>query len=238
MSSEQKRPVHVFFSYARRDKTLRERLEEHLSILKYQELITTWHNRDISAGEDWIQQIDIHLDKADIILLLISSSFIASEYCYSKEMKRALERHETKEARVVPILLRPVVYDGAPFARLQFLPTNKKPVVTWPNRDSAFVDIALGIRQVVEEFHAPKTSSNKPFPPADPASSFIGQPNETPGSRLQGGRYVVRKMLGQGGMGAALLATDLRLDSKPVVLKELISDNTDPSKMQEDVRNF
>ncbi len=60
----------------------------------------------------------------------------------------------------------------------------------------------------------------------------------TPGSRVQGGRYVIKKVLGQGGMGAALLATDLRLDSKPVVIKELISDNTDPAKLQEDVRNF
>ncbi len=60
----------------------------------------------------------------------------------------------------------------------------------------------------------------------------------TPGSRLQGGRYQIKKVLGQGGMGAALLATDLRLDSKPVVIKELISDNTDPAKLQEDVRNF
>jgi eukaryotic-like serine/threonine-protein kinase len=60
----------------------------------------------------------------------------------------------------------------------------------------------------------------------------------TPGSRVQGGRYVIKKILGQGGMGAALLATDIRLDSKPVVIKELISDNTDPAKLQEDVRNF
>src|SRR5579859_7484747 len=60
----------------------------------------------------------------------------------------------------------------------------------------------------------------------------------SPGSRVQGGRYVIKKILGQGGMGAALLATDIRLDSKPVVIKELISDNTDPTKLQEDVRNF
>src|SRR5436190_1199766 len=66
----------------------------------------------------------------------------------------------------------------------------------------------------------------------------IGSRSITPGSRLQGGRYVVKKVLGQGGMGAALLATDIRLDSKPVVIKELISDNVDPARLQEDVRNF
>src|SRR5437588_10396027 len=69
-------------------------------------------------------------------------------------------------------------------------------------------------------------------------STGIGSRSLTPGSKLQGGRYVIKRILGQGGMGAALLATDLRLDSKPVVIKELISENTDPAKLQEDVRNF
>ena len=60
----------------------------------------------------------------------------------------------------------------------------------------------------------------------------------TPGGRLQGGRYVIKKILGQGGRGTALLATDTRVAGKPVVMKELISDNTNPGKRQEDVRNF
>ncbi len=150
MSSERTRPVYVFFSYARQDKALRDKLEDHLSNLKYRGLISTWHDREISAGTEWIQQIDIHLDTADIILLLISSSFMASQYCYSIEMKRALERHEMREARVIPIMLKPVLFTNAPFAKLQFLPTNGKPVVNWRNRDRAFVDIALGIEDVVQ----------------------------------------------------------------------------------------
>lgn len=58
------------------------------------------------------------------------------------------------------------------------------------------------------------------------------------GSRLDGGRYVIKDVLGEGGMGAALLATDNRVDNKLVVIKELISDNTDPARLQEDIRNF
>ena len=145
------RRVYVFFSYARQDRALRDKLEDHLSNLKYRGLISTWHDRDISAGTEWAQQIDIHLNTADIILLLISSSFMASEYCYSIEMQRALERHEQGEARVIPIHLRPVLFTDAPFAKFQFLPTNGKPVVDWRNRDRAFVDIALGIERVVQQ---------------------------------------------------------------------------------------
>ncbi len=75
-----------------------------------------------------------------------------------------------------------------------------------------------------------------PVPTTQPSHS--GSRSLAPGSRLQGGRYVVKRMLGEGGMGTALLATDIRLDSKSVVIKELISDNVDPAKLQEDVRNF
>ncbi len=131
---------------------LRDRLENHLSNLKYRGLITTWYDREISAGEEWAQQIDIYLNNAHIILLLISASFMASEYCYSIEMRRALERHERQEADVIPILLRPVLYTDAPFAKLQMLPTNRKPVVQWRDRDSAFVDIAYGIERVALKY--------------------------------------------------------------------------------------
>ena len=131
---------------------LRDRLEDHLSNLKYRGLITTWYDREIRAGEEWAQQIDIYLNKAHIILLLISADFMASQYCYSIEMKQALERHERREADVIPILLRPVLFTDAPFAKLQMLPTNGKPVIQWRDRDSAFVDIAYGIERVAQKY--------------------------------------------------------------------------------------
>jgi tetratricopeptide (TPR) repeat protein len=149
---EQDRGTFVFFSYAHRDKGFRDRLEEHLSNLKYRGLITTLYDGEISAGEEWAQQIDIYLNKAHIILLLISASFMASEYCYSIEMRRALERHERQEAHVIPILLRPVLFTDAPFAKLQMLPTNGKPVIQWRDRDSAFVDIAYAIERVAQKY--------------------------------------------------------------------------------------
>ncbi|GLV60400.1 hypothetical protein KDH_72200 [Dictyobacter sp. S3.2.2.5] len=146
VSSESTR---VFFSYAQRDQSLRDQLENHLSNLKYRGLITTWNAREIKAGENAIQQMNIHLNTAHIILLLISANFLASDYCYSQEMMQAIKRHQDGKAHVIPVLLRPVVFTDAPFAHLKPLPSNQKPVVTWRNRDSAFVDIALGIERIV-----------------------------------------------------------------------------------------
>ena len=132
MSMEPKPDVEVFYSYSHRDEELREELERHLSILKRQGVITAWHDRKIGAGTEWKGQIDTHLNTAHVILLLISSDFLASDYCYDIEMRRAMERHAAGDARVIPIILRPVSWKGAPFEKLQALPKDAKPVTSWP----------------------------------------------------------------------------------------------------------
>jgi len=102
------------------------------------------------TGSEWAGQIDEHLNSARIILLLVSADFLASDYCYDIEMKRAMERHEAGEARVIPIILRTCDWTSAPFAKLQALPTDAKPVDSWPSADAAFTDIARAIRRVVQ----------------------------------------------------------------------------------------
>ena len=141
----------LIFIYSRYDEKLLNSLQNHLSPLKSRGLISGWYDREIVAGMDWEYEIDKHLNLASIILLLVSPGFIASSYCTGREMKRALERHDAGEARVIPIILRPVIWRDAPFGRLQVLPKNAKPVTTWPNRDEAYFDIAIGIQKVLKE---------------------------------------------------------------------------------------
>ena len=148
------RPLSVFCSYSHKDAKLRAQLDDHLSNLKRQQLISVWHDRDISAGTDWVDQINEHLNTADIILLLVSASFIASDYCYSVEMKRALERHERGEARVIPVILRWADWESAPFGKLQALPSDGRPVTKWSDREEAFMNVAQGIRKAVNEMSA------------------------------------------------------------------------------------
>jgi hypothetical protein len=143
-------PVKIFFCYAHEDELLLNKLKSHLSPLQREGLIDVWHHRDISAGAEWAKEIDINLNTAQIILLLISPNFLASDYCYHVEMQRALEQHTIGKARVIPIILRPVDWNKAPFAHLQPLPTDGKPVTSWANPDDAFVNVARGIRHIVE----------------------------------------------------------------------------------------
>ncbi|MEP0781765.1 toll/interleukin-1 receptor domain-containing protein [Microcoleus sp. ZQ-A2] len=161
--------IEVFFSYAHEDAELKNELVKHLSILKRQGVITAWHDREITAGTEWASEIDTHLNAARVILLLISSDFLASDYCYDIELKRAMERHEDKEARVIPVILREVDWKGAVFGKLQALPKNAAPVASWGNRDQAFADVARGIRKAIEELK--KQPIPQSFSPL--TSSFI-----------------------------------------------------------------
>src|SRR5450755_708005 len=151
----QVKPLELFFSYASEDEALCRTLEKHLKSLAHEGLITTWRNRNISAGQEWEYEIDQHLDSADIILLLISADFIASDYCHSVEMKRALERHEQKEACVIPILLRPTSWQEMPFSKLQCLPMNALPIKRWMDEDEGWVQVVNGIRIAIKKIEVP-----------------------------------------------------------------------------------
>ncbi len=172
MTEESTNAVEVFYSYAHKDERLRKALDTHLAPLKRLGLIKAWYDREIGAGKEWAQEIDAHLQTADVILLLISADFLASDYCYRVEMKRALDRHDAGEARVIPIILRPVVWQGTPFSKLKALPPYAKPVITWPIRDEAYVAIVKGIREVINGLHPsdtqppskPKQLWNVPYP--------------------------------------------------------------------------
>jgi len=143
--------VEVFFSYSHEDETLRGKLANHLSQLQNEGLIRSWHDRKIGAGTEWDGQINEHLRGAHIVLLLISSDFLASRYIHDVEVKTALERHEAGEALVIPVILRACDWQSAPFGKLQALPTDGKAVTSWSNKDEAFTVVAKGIRAAANE---------------------------------------------------------------------------------------
>ena len=155
----------LFFSYSHRDEALRNELEIHLSMLKRQGILEAWHDRRIVAGEEFDKAIRKKLEEADIILLLISPDFLASDYCYDIEMKRALERHAKKEACVIPVILRPCDWRNALFGNLLAMPMDGKPVSKFPDKDDAFLEVVNAIRQAVtnltpDSVPAPSPSRN------------------------------------------------------------------------------
>lgn len=153
----------VFFSYSHADEDLRDQLEKQLAMLKRQGVIETWHERRIGAGQELVQVIDDHINSDDIILLLVSPDFIASDYCYDIEMKRAMERHDAGEAIVIPVILRACDWHHAPFGKLLGTPKDGKPVTQWPDRDEAFLQVARAVRDAagrVSRSQVPATVRN------------------------------------------------------------------------------
>lgn len=145
------RPIEIFFSYAHEDEALMNDVRRQLVIFDRQGLIRKWHDRLIPAGADWRGIIDQRLAHSDVILLFVSPNFFDSDYCYEAEMTEAMRRHQADSARVVPIILRPCAWQSAPFATLQVLPTDGRPVTTWSNRDEACLNVADGVMRAVRE---------------------------------------------------------------------------------------
>ena len=156
--------VKVFFSYSHKDESLRNELDTHLSILKRNGIINSWHDRRIVAGTDFSKEIDSYLKNADIILLLISPDFLDSDYCYDNEMKIAMTRHDNAECIVIPVILRPCRWQDAPFGKLLAIPTDGKPVTKFSTLDDAFLDITTHLKNAAKKIEEKQRKIGKNDP--------------------------------------------------------------------------
>jgi hypothetical protein len=146
LSAHLARMAKLFFSYSHKDEDLRNELETHLATLKREGLIEALHDRRIPAGAQLDNAIDAYLEEADVILCLVSPDFINSEYCYSREMTRALERDASGEAKVIPVIVRHCDWPNTPLAKLRGTPRDNRPVKSWLDRDEAWLDVARDVR--------------------------------------------------------------------------------------------
>lgn len=169
----------IFFSYSHNDEDFRSDLKKHLMPLEREGKIKPWYDREIIAGEELENKISENLESANIILLLISSDFIASEYCFCKEMTRAMERHEAGKAIVIPIILHPCDWQKMPFGKLMALPNDGKAISTFPNKHDALLEIAKGIRKVTEKFDKKSEEKTKETSTAYFNSTFPDSYNRT-----------------------------------------------------------
>ena len=161
----------LVFSYAHADEELRNELEKHLSPLKRMGRIDTWHDRRIVPGEEFEGQIDHYFAKADIILLLVSSDFINSDYCYQIEMTNALQRHERGEAVVIPVILRPCAWHQLPFGKLLAATVDGKPIVQFPSYDEGFVQVVDSVSRALGKLGAQVSQPARSAPALNPGVS-------------------------------------------------------------------
>lgn len=154
----------LVFSYSHADEALRNELEKHLSPLKRAGKITTWHDRRIVPGQEFERQIDQYFSEADIILLLISSDFIASDYCYQVEMTNALERHKRGEAVVIPVILRECAWHQLSFGSIMAATVDGKPITRFASHDEGYVQVVDAVSRAITNLEAKKPQQNIPSP--------------------------------------------------------------------------
>ena len=159
--------VKVFISYSHKDEPYKDQLVAHLSALKNLGVIQQWDDRQIELGQQWDNQINTAMNDAELILLLVSSDFLASDYIVGKEISTALERSKRNETKLVPIIVRPCDFADTPLAQFQATPKNAKPISTWSNQDEAFLDVIQHLKMIL----MPQKSS---------APAWISPSNEAP----------------------------------------------------------
>jgi hypothetical protein len=149
----------VFVCYSHVDEELKNQLITHLQPLRQLKKIEYWHDGKIQAGDTWENAITKNLETADLVLLLVSSDFIASRYCFDVELQNAMDRHARKEATVIPVILRSCLWHRTPFAKLQAVPKDARPVREWENIDKALTDAAQSISDKVNDILESKQNS-------------------------------------------------------------------------------
>jgi hypothetical protein len=164
----------VFYSYSHKDETLRDQLATYLAPLKQKGLIVEWHDRKIQPGADWNSEIASRIESADLVIMLLSPDFLASEYCFGVEMEAAFARTKSDDLKLAPVLMRPCLWEDSRFSALQMIPRDAKPVTGSRLVDEALKAVALEIRGIVSQEKpksAPKPGSAA-TPKAMPASSL------------------------------------------------------------------
>ena len=157
--------MRAFISYSHRDKPTLDRLHTHLAPLHRQGLIEEWFDREILAGSEIDAAVDEELESCELFLLLVSPDFLASDYCYEREMQRALERHEAGEARVIPIIIEPCDWTTSPLRQLKALPRDGHPVSDWTNANNAYLDIVQELRRIVAVDETAPAPASEVVPP-------------------------------------------------------------------------
>lgn len=160
--------IQGFIAYAHADEGLRKELDKHLASLKHRGVVELWNDRRIDAGEEWAHAIDANLRAAKVILLLVSSDFIASEYCYDVEMREALRRHGAEEAVVIPVILRSCDWQELPFGKLQAATRDGRPIVKYPSLDDGFLEVVRSVNTAAQ-----RISTQAERPTAEASDSRI-----------------------------------------------------------------
>jgi hypothetical protein len=152
-------PAKAFLAYSHLDVKFRHELEQQLRLLSRKRPITWWGEYQIIPGEERLESIYTALEQADIVLILVSIHFLSDEFCWSQQLERAIQRHEKREAVVIPIYARACAWEDTPIERIRGVPHDARPVAKWSDRHAAWTDVARGIQRALDSWTSNRSSA-------------------------------------------------------------------------------
>ncbi|MFA6137665.1 MAG: toll/interleukin-1 receptor domain-containing protein [Sulfurimonas sp.] len=157
--TNQKEKVKIFFSYAHKDREYLEELKEYIKIFERNGLVERWDDNELVVGEKWDNTIKDKIYSADIIIFLLSSTSLASDYIYNNELKIAFELNEMDEAYVVPIIIKDCLWDMTEFKEFQVLPLDGIAVNSWSKKEEAWTRVSRGLKKAIDNIISAKQNS-------------------------------------------------------------------------------
>lgn len=154
--------LQIFCAYASVDVHFYEALYCHLAQMRRTDGVKLFHVQNIQAGIDLMAELEQRFRNADIITLLVSADFLASDLYFGGLLEEAMTRHKSGSCRIVPIIIRPADWCDAPFGRVKPLPRDGRPVVMWPQQDDAWLDVVTGLRAVIQALHRRRSNGRTP----------------------------------------------------------------------------
>ena len=142
----------LFISYAHEDERFRDELRGALTPYERTKTLQIDDDTCILPGQRWEDELLSKVERADIMVLLLSNDFIRSDYCFQKEMQIARERDQAGDCTIVPIVVRACAYEKLELGELQAILPNGKPVKQNKDRDAAWLEVTKQLDKVIAEF--------------------------------------------------------------------------------------
>ena len=141
----------LFISYSHKDERYRDELRSALTAYERRGEVTSWDDTCIRPGQQWEHELLDKLERADIVVLLLSNDFISSDYCTLNEMKRALERDAAGENAVVPVVVRSCAFHKIELGKIQAIIPGGRPINKHRDRDGAWLEVTNKLNPVIAD---------------------------------------------------------------------------------------
>ncbi len=148
--TEAKKPVEVFISYSHHDRKYLEKLRTHLAGLERSGRVHCWWDGALEPGKAWEPQLVEALRRADVVLLLLTANFVASDYCIDEELRLAREREKQGQIDLLPVLVESFDIGSHWLGQLQAVTVNGKSIAQSRLGSAAWESVAKQIRLKIE----------------------------------------------------------------------------------------